>query len=371
MQLAPASRIAQGCVRNSGVSLDRCAAIAWNRPTARMGDASSVQIVEVSPRDGLQNEDVTVPTDAKLELIDGVVAAGLARVEATSFVNPARVPQLADADDAVRAASRAAPASTGRRSCSTTAAWTARSPRASARSTSSWSATDTFSRRNQGVDTAGGIDTWRGWPRRARAAGVRTHADDRGRVRLPVRGRGRPARVREVVAACAASRRTRSRSPTPSASASRRRCSALTAWPRESLPGVPLRWHFHNTRNTGYANAWTAVVAADPELPLALDASAGGIGGCPFAPGGHRQHRDRGSRLPARAQRHRAPASISRRCCRWTAGSASGSARPCPASSPGPAFSHPVQPEGRRVDRGGAARTLRNIGVPWQTSGGS
>ena len=52
----------------------------------------------------------------------------------------------------------------------------------------------------------------------------------------------------------------------------------------DEAPGVPLRWHFHNTRNTGYVNAWAAVSGSDPTLPLALDASAGGIGGCPFAP---------------------------------------------------------------------------------------
>ena len=107
------------------------------------------------------------------------------------------------------------------------------------------------------------------------------HADDRRRVRLPVRGRGRARAGRRRAAASACRRSpTRWRWPTRSASACRPRSARWPTWPRTPRPGIPLRWHFHNTRNTGYANAITAVERG----AAALDASAGGIGGCPFAP---------------------------------------------------------------------------------------
>ncbi len=243
----------------------------------------SVQIVEVSPRDGLQNEDVTLTTAEKLELIDGAVIAGLTRIEATSFVNPVRVPQLADADDVCARLPR-----------HTQVGWAALvlNDRGLDRALAAGIpeinvvvvSTDTFSRRNQGVDTAGGVDTWRRLATRARDAGLRTTLTIAAAFGCPFEGEVSGARVREVVAACATT------APDELAFADTigvgvpPQVQALTAVADEELPGVPLRWHFHNTRNTGYANAWAAVQAADPYLPLALDASAGGIGGCPFAP---------------------------------------------------------------------------------------
>lgn len=244
---------------------------------------SSVQIVEVSPRDGLQNEKVTLTTDAKLQLIEGLIAAGLARIEATSCVNPARVPQLADADDLCARLPR-----------DTDVTWSALVlnerglDRALAAGLGEVNvvvvATDTFSRRNQGVDTAGGIDTWTRLARRARDARVRATLTVAAAFGCPFEGEVSAARVREVVAACA--------EVTPDEIAFADTIGvgvppqviALTGVADEQLNGIPMRWHFHNTRNTGYVNAWTAVQAADPNLPLALDASAGGIGGCPFAP---------------------------------------------------------------------------------------
>ncbi len=243
----------------------------------------AVQIVEVSPRDGLQNEAVTLPTAAKLELIDRVAAARLSRVEATSFVNPARVPQLADADDVCAGLPREAPV-----------AWAALVlndrglDRALAAGIGEVNvvvvATDTFSRRNQGVDTAGGIDTWRRLAGRARDAGVRTTLTVAAAFGCPFEGEVSTERVGEVVAGCAATPPDEIAFADTIGVGVPPQVWALTAVAERQLPGVPLRWHFHNTRNTGYANAWAAVEAADPGLPLTLDASAGGLGGCPFAP---------------------------------------------------------------------------------------
>ncbi|MHA3704179.1 hydroxymethylglutaryl-CoA lyase [Jatrophihabitans sp. YIM 134969] len=243
----------------------------------------SVSVVEVSPRDGLQNEAVTLSTEDKLDLLDQLLASGLSRVEVTSFVNPARVPQLADADDLCARLPRDGGAS-----------WTGLVlndrglDRALAAGVDEVNvvvvSTDTFSRRNQGVDTAGGVQVWKDLAGRARAAGRRVTLTLGAAFGCPFEGEVSTARVREVMAACAEV------APDEIALADTigvgvpTQVDALTAVASDVLPGVPLRWHFHNTRNTGNANAWTAVLASDPDVPLALDASTGGIGGCPFAP---------------------------------------------------------------------------------------
>lgn len=244
---------------------------------------SAVQIVEVSPRDGLQNEQVTLPTDAKLQLVDDLLAAGLTRIEVTSFVNPARVPQLADADELCARLPRDAGGD-----------WSALVlnerglDRAMAAQIGEVNvvvvSTDTFSRRNQGVDTAGGIETWTALARRAREAGVRVCLTVAAAFGCPFEGEVPVTRVAEVVAACADVAPDEISFADTIGVGVPPQVDALTEVAAHHLAGVPLRWHFHNTRNTGYANAWAAVRAADPDLPLALDASAGGIGGCPFAP---------------------------------------------------------------------------------------
>lgn len=244
---------------------------------------SSVQLVEVSPRDGLQNEDVAFSTATKLELIAALVAAGLPRIEATSFVNPARVHALADADDVCAGLPR-----------DVDVEWSAlvlndrgldRALAAGVRAVNVVVvATDMFSRRNQGVDTAGGIDTWCRLAARAREAGVRVTLTVAAAFGCPFEGEVSAARVREVVTGCAAVPPDEIAFADTIGVGVPPQVLALTEVAAAELPGTALRWHFHNTRNTGYVNAWTAVQAADPRLPLALDASAGGIGGCPFAP---------------------------------------------------------------------------------------
>jgi hydroxymethylglutaryl-CoA lyase len=144
-------------------------------------------------------------------------------------------------------------------------------------------ATDTFSTRNQGVDTEAGIAAWSRIAARARAAGLRTTVTVAAAFGCPFEGEVAPGRIRSIVARCAEA------GPDEIALADTigvgvpaqvRELAGITA---AEAPGIPLRWHFHNTRNTGYANALTAAELAG-ESPVALDSSAGGIGGCPFAP---------------------------------------------------------------------------------------
>ena len=240
---------------------------------------NEVQIVEVSPRDGLQNEARTLPTDRKLELVERVIAAGVTRVEAVSFAHPERVPQLADAEalmarvprsDAVRYAGLVL----NRRGLE----------RARTAQVDEINyvvlATETFSRRNQGMSVDDSVASWLDIAAASKDAGLGTTVTISAAFGCPFEGEvdtktvlalferlivagpdevvladtigvGVPAQVRELVAGC-----------------------------REIAPDVPLRAHLHDTRNTGIANALAAVEAG----MTVLDASAGGIGGCPFAP---------------------------------------------------------------------------------------
>jgi hydroxymethylglutaryl-CoA lyase len=238
----------------------------------------SVQIVEVAPRDGLQNEDVTLPTAAKAELIGLLAGSGVRRIEVTSFVNPARVPQLADADELCgllphgevswiglvlneRGLDRAIRAGVDEVNVVVVA-------------------TDTFSQRNQGVSTDDAIAAWTRIADRARTAGLRTTVTIAASFGCPFEGEVAPERVADVLARCVQAQPDEVALADTIGVGVPARVRALADVAADVAPGIPLRWHFHNTRNTGYANAITAVERG----AAALDASAGGIGGCPFAP---------------------------------------------------------------------------------------
>jgi hydroxymethylglutaryl-CoA lyase len=241
----------------------------------------SVSIVEVSPRDGLQNEDAIVPTADKLALIESLAASGVRRIEAVSFVHPERVPQMADAEAVAAGLPR------GRVSWIGLVLNERGLDRAIAAGMDEVNvvvvATDTFSQRNQGVDTAEGIAAWSRIAARARAAGLRTTVTIGAAFGCPFEGEVPAARIREVIAGVAEA------GPDELALADTigvgvpAQVGALARIAASEATGIPLRWHFHNTRNTGYANAMAAAELA-AGAPVALDASAGGIGGCPFAP---------------------------------------------------------------------------------------
>ena len=238
-----------------------------------------IEIVEVSPRDGLQNESAILSTTAKVELIERAVRAGVRRVEVTSFVNPRKVPQLADADELMAAV----PRYDGVRY-----AGLVMNQRGLDRALAGGVdeidivvvATDTFCRRNQGMTTAEACDTAASLVREARAAGVFSTVTIGASFGCPFEGEVSLDRLDEVL------QRVVDAGPdelaladtigvaVPSDIAER---VALAA----KLAGdLPLRLHLHDTRNTAIANAVAAVHAG----VTTLDASIGGAGGCPFAP---------------------------------------------------------------------------------------
>ncbi|ETA06048.1 3-hydroxy-3-methylglutarate-CoA lyase [Gordonia alkanivorans CGMCC 6845] len=238
----------------------------------------SVTIVEVSPRDGLQNEATLLPTETKLELIDHLVASGLRRIEATSFVHPKRVPQMADAE----AVSAALPR--GEVSWIGLVLNERGLDRAIAAGLDEVNivvvASDTFSRRNQGTSTDEGVDLWNRLAKRASDAGLKTTVTIAAAFGCPFEGEVPTERVADLIRRCSDAQPDEIALADTIGVGVPAQVVALADAARREAPGIPLRWHFHNTRNTGYANALTALQLG----ASALDASLGGIGGCPFAP---------------------------------------------------------------------------------------
>jgi len=237
-----------------------------------------VQIVEVAPRDGLQNEAVTLPTATKAKLVGLLASSGVRRIEVTSFVNPARVPQLADADELCGMLPRGPFSWIG---LVLNERGLDRAIRAGLDEVNVVVvATDTFSQRNQGVTADEGIAAWTRMAARARAAGLRTTVTVAAAFGCPFEGEVTPERVADVLARCVQAQPDEVALADTIGVGVPAGVRALADVAAGVAPGIPLRWHFHNTRNTGYANAITAVERG----AAALDASAGGIGGCPFAP---------------------------------------------------------------------------------------
>jgi hydroxymethylglutaryl-CoA lyase len=238
----------------------------------------SVQIVEVAPRDGLQNEAVTLATAEKAELVGLLAGSGVRRIEVTSFVNPARVPQLADADELCGMLPRGQVSWIG---LVLNERGLDRAIRAGVDEVNVVVvATDTFSQRNQGVSTDDAIAAWTRIADRARTAGLRTTVTIAASFGCPFEGEVAPERVADVLARCVQAQPDEVALADTIGVGVPATVRTLADVAADVASGIPLRWHFHNTRNTGYANAITAVERG----AAALDASTGGIGGCPFAP---------------------------------------------------------------------------------------
>lgn len=238
-----------------------------------------VEIVEVGPRDGLQNEPGVLPTAIKREFIERIVGAGAKRIEVASFVNPKRVPQMADADELLRSLPRHAGVGyiglvLNRRGLD----------RALAAGCDEIGmvvvASDTFNLRNQGATTRESIDVWLAMARVAKDAGIRAQLTISASFGCPFEGEVAPDKVVAIARECAAGDPVEIAIADSIGAGVPAQVTDLVGRLREALPGMRLRCHFHNTRNTGLANAYAAVEAGVETL----DASIGGIGGCPFAP---------------------------------------------------------------------------------------
>ena len=241
---------------------------------------TQIEIVEVSPRDGLQNEAVPFSTEQKIELITRAIDGGFKRIEAVSFVNPKRVPQMADGE----AVMAGVPRDRGVKYVGL-----ALNRRGFDRALAAGCdeinfvavTTETFSQRNQGASVEQNLAVWNEIAGEARAAGVPATLSISAAFGCPYEGEVARERVVDIA------QRGAEAGPDEIIIADTIGCAvptdvtALVQAVTAALPDTGLRCHFHNTRNTGLANAAAAVTAG----VTGLDASIGGIGGCPFAPG--------------------------------------------------------------------------------------
>jgi isopropylmalate/homocitrate/citramalate synthase len=236
-----------------------------------------VQVVDVGPRDGLQNEDKTLAPEVRSELCDRLAATGIPRIEAASFVNPKRVPQMAGAEEVMAAIDRHP---------GTSYAGLVLNERGYERAVEAgvdevryaFPVTETFARRNQNTTVsdatqlAGRLVEW------ARLDGVRVSITLSAAFGDPFEGQVEPGHVLDIAG------KVGSANPDEIVLADtigvgvpgqvRKLVEGTLA------VGTTVGCHFHDTRNTGIANAAAAVESG----ATVLDASVGGTGGCPFAP---------------------------------------------------------------------------------------
>jgi hydroxymethylglutaryl-CoA lyase len=237
-------------------------------------------IVEVSPRDGLQNEPVVLSTKAKVELITRLVNAGARRVEAVSFAHPRLVPAIADAE----AVMAQVPGGDG-----VSYAGLVLNRRGLDRAVGVGvdevnvvvSVSDAFSRRNQNASTEEAMAVAEEVAAEAHTRGLFATLTLATSFGCPFEGEVDPDRVVDLALRGAAAGFDEFCLADTIGVGTPDRVRELTARVRAVVgEEPPLRYHFHNTRNTGLANAYAAVL----DGVTTLDASASGIGGCPFAP---------------------------------------------------------------------------------------
>jgi len=243
-----------------------------------------VRIYEVGPRDGLQNESVAVPTAAKQHFIEQLVAAGLREIEATSFVSPRAIPQLADADTLLPLLPWTGPDGAVRYPVLVAnERGLTRAEAAGARAMAVFTAaSDAFTKANIGMSVDDSLVAFRPLVARARALGWWTRGYVSTAFGCPFSGRVDPARVVAVAGALAELGVDEVCLGDTIGVGVPSQVHELTG--RTVAAGLPLdrlAYHFHDTRGTALAN----VVAGLEEGVTCFDASTGGTGGCPYAPG--------------------------------------------------------------------------------------
>ena len=239
-----------------------------------------IEIVEVGPRDGLQNEKISLPVAEKLDLIGKLEAAGARRTEVVSFVNPARVPQMAGAED-IMAALQANPNRSRIGLVLNLRGWERCVSTGCDEANVVVCASDGFGVRNQGATVAQQLDTLAAIAeRQAIDGGPPITATISVAFGCPFDGEVSQDQVvaiaREAAALGVPEIAIADTIGVADPWTVRKRVEAV----RSAAPNTRLRMHFHDTRNTGLANAYASVEAGVD----VLDASVGGLGGCPFAP---------------------------------------------------------------------------------------
>jgi hydroxymethylglutaryl-CoA lyase len=242
-----------------------------------------VRIYEVGPRDGLQNEATPIPTAAKLDYIRLLRAAGLREIEATSFVSPKAIPQLADADQVMRAIAAEPADGTLYPVLVPNERGFDRAEAAGASALAVFTAaSDAFTERNIGMTVSQSLDAFRPVLARARGAGWWTRGYVSTAFGCPFTGRVDPQRVVDVALALVELGTDEVCLGDTIGVGTPGQVHELTE--RLVAAGLPferIAYHFHDTRGTALAN----VLAGLEDGVSCFDASSGGTGGCPYAPG--------------------------------------------------------------------------------------
>jgi len=238
-----------------------------------------VTIREVALRDGLQIES-PIPLSAKLDMLAAIAATGVREVEATAFVSPSKVPALADAPELAAALADYPDIEFSALVASPNGAH--RAIAAGFRSVEYVvSAADGHSRANVGRSSAEAAAQIAEIVAIAHDAGVSVEVIISTSWDCPFDGPTPPRRVLDIVDAACEGGADRLAIADTIGTATPGRVTSLVAQVRPRIGARPLGAHFHNTRGAGLASAWAAVNAGITRL----DASVGGLGGCPFAPG--------------------------------------------------------------------------------------
>lgn len=234
-------------------------------------------ICDVGPRDGLQNQDKVLPPEVRAELVNRLAEAGLPRIEAVSFVNPARVPQMAGAEEVVEGIERKE---------GVVYAGLALNERGYDRLATTgldevhfaFASTETFNQRNSNASVEESLQVAEKIIGRAHAEGVRATVTVGASFGCPFEGRVDAGRVLALAGRLAEAGADEIVFADTIGVGVPRQVRQLVG---EGVKlGKSIGVHLHNTRNTGFANAYAALEAG----ASVLDASVGGIGGCPFAP---------------------------------------------------------------------------------------
>ena len=239
----------------------------------------SVTICEVGPRDGLQNLPRLFSVQERAHLIAELAAAGLRQIEAVSMVNPARVPQMADAEAVLDAlpplpAVQLSALVLNRRGAERALATGVRELRFAV------VASDTFCRRNQNMGSDDSLAAFAAVAPMVGQAGRQLTGVIATAYGCPFEGEIAPARIAQMAEALRAAGADRIVLADTIGVAAPRDIARVHDACRDALDGIAWGVHLHNTRNTGYANLMTALERGAG----IIDASIGGLGGCPFAP---------------------------------------------------------------------------------------
>lgn len=236
-----------------------------------------VEICDVGPRDGLQNDPKILEPETRAELVNRLASAGLPRIEAVSFVNPARVPQMAGAEEVVGAIDRV-PGVVYAGLVLNEKGYDRLAATALDEAHFAFAATETFNLRNANASVQESLETAGRIVSRAREDGTRVTVTIGAAFGCPFEGRVEPARVLDLASQLVET------GPDEIVFADTIGVGVPSQVKELVMEGVklgrPVAVHLHNTRNTGFANAYAAIAAG----ASALDASVGGTGGCPFAP---------------------------------------------------------------------------------------